>query len=1207
MKTNFHKQIKKLFLTLALALAFTSAMMAQTTYVITNGTGFTFNCPTVGLTNSSMTALLSTIRVHANGANCFIQCGSGGGTLSLSDGNRLEFDNSVTPKWGTVTLTGKVQNSGINVDIVYMTNGASITSVADITNTSGRAIFNTGTGTVTVTGGTVSTSSENAIYSQGPVDVNSGTVKATTGVAICLSSLAVTNIPAVSISGNALVTSGNTKAAEGTILVDGYCNVNISGGTVSNTSSTGRAINCNGWGNKLTISGGTISSGSGSFAINHTNGANITINGGSISGGVALNTTGASKIYISGSAKLTGSALGLEYGTIMVSNERGEIRMTGGEVSHTGVPTAFANVGNAILFTNNGYMEISGGKVTANGNVGIRFNDLKDGGLAISGSAAISSTCGYSDCAAIVLNGTTTNPWFFMMDGGTITNPSGKGIINKKSGTASISGGTITTRNESFINEGNAGIMISGGTLTSTAYGCFTNYGTGDIDIYGNSKIDGTIGPCIINMKNGKISISGDAVVTTASPQVDVIYGSAIFLGNVSSATTDRLSISGNAKVSNTGTSGARYAIYNASAGAVIFNCTFDQTITGVLGGTSGSGDYVKTGNSQLTLSGAHPAENRFSHQKGRLVFTGSWAGSFSLAKDAILQVNGNMTVAKTLELAGGEIGFILAASPASRISATGACSVSGVNKIIIVDAPLPNGQVLISAASGLGNASQFSVTPDSYALNASGTQLTLIANSSPVCEIVETGVKYNNLSAAISAGHGKTIRLLDNINHGDISLDYFILSFDLNGKTLNIEGCNEVINGSEIKIKNGGQFNITSQGAGLSGGSKLTVTNVSGELGITANTSSEATVQGNVNTVRTSLVAGSGSSAGGKITALGNVTTTGGAGNFGAIAANGGQITIDGKLTVGAGASYIKVGTAVKTAADGVADPAKPGYLKYSDGTSTVWVKGEPPVTAVNWSGLTANGTNGSVTTTALTLTFDKDPTALTAANITVTGATKGTLTGTGTTRTLNISNITVANGANVTVAIANPTGFTITPSSRTVAVYLAPAVVYVTGITVTGAGGATTITTSGGTLQMSAAITPTNATNKEVTWTVAPASGVATINTSGLLTATGNGTVTVRATAKDGSGVYGERQITVSNNTAIEVVEQQVLKAWTQDGMLYVSGLTLGKAWSVYSISGQLIHQAVAKTDEANIPLAAQGIYIVASGEYRVKLIAR
>ncbi len=59
------------------------------------------------------------------------------------------------------------------------------------------------------------------------------------------------------------------------------------------------------------------------------------------------------------------------------------------------------------------------------------------------------------------------------------------------------------------------------------------------------------------------------------------------------------------------------------------------------------------------------------------------------------------------------------------------------------------------------------------------------------------------------------------------------------------------------------------------------------------------------------------------------------------------------------------------------------------------------------------------------------------------------------------------------------------------------------VTGITVTGAGGASTITTSRGTLQLSAAITPTNATNKTVTWSVVNGTGQASISSTGLVTA--------------------------------------------------------------------------------------------------------
>ena len=91
----------------------------------------------------------------------------------------------------------------------------------------------------------------------------------------------------------------------------------------------------------------------------------------------------------------------------------------------------------------------------------------------------------------------------------------------------------------------------------------------------------------------------------------------------------------------------------------------------------------------------------------------------------------------------------------------------------------------------------------------------------------------------------------------------------------------------------------------------------------------------------------------------------------------------------------------------------------------------------------------------------------------------------------------------------------------------------VLVTSITVTGAGGATTISVNAGTLQMSAAVLPSNATNKNVTWSVTNGTGSGTISGSGLLTATGNGNVTVTATAQDGSGIYGTLVITISNQS--------------------------------------------------------------------------
>lgn len=92
------------------------------------------------------------------------------------------------------------------------------------------------------------------------------------------------------------------------------------------------------------------------------------------------------------------------------------------------------------------------------------------------------------------------------------------------------------------------------------------------------------------------------------------------------------------------------------------------------------------------------------------------------------------------------------------------------------------------------------------------------------------------------------------------------------------------------------------------------------------------------------------------------------------------------------------------------------------------------------------------------------------------------------------------------------------------------APAVtVAVTGITVNSTNSATTVS-AGGTLQMSAVVTPANATNNKVTWSVDKGTGTATIDTTGLLTAVSAGTVTVKATARDGSSVTGTKILTIN-----------------------------------------------------------------------------
>ena len=100
------------------------------------------------------------------------------------------------------------------------------------------------------------------------------------------------------------------------------------------------------------------------------------------------------------------------------------------------------------------------------------------------------------------------------------------------------------------------------------------------------------------------------------------------------------------------------------------------------------------------------------------------------------------------------------------------------------------------------------------------------------------------------------------------------------------------------------------------------------------------------------------------------------------------------------------------------------------------------------------------------------------------------------------------------------------------------------VSAISVTGTGGATTITTKGGTLQLVATVTPSNASNKSVRWDFADNdndtdTGNAAITPDGLLKAYGNGTITVEATSLSTPTVSGTVVITISGQDVTNPLE--------------------------------------------------------------------
>jgi len=248
---------------------------------------------TVGTANQTIQQIIDSIRTDAAGKNVTIQFGDGTTVLDLGTAS-VELKDITDSTWGEITLTGKITSSvaGSN-STISISYPVSVTSRADIANTNtyylARAVYSTGTlnitdgtltnpagytvynyssagnGGVTITGGTILSDSGGwPVYnsSSGTITISGGTVSSASSAALYLSGTGK-----VTVSGTANITSAATSSTSGTIqsssISSNVTSANVllemTGGTVTNTSTTtGNAIY---HGNKGTIifSGGTVS------------------------------------------------------------------------------------------------------------------------------------------------------------------------------------------------------------------------------------------------------------------------------------------------------------------------------------------------------------------------------------------------------------------------------------------------------------------------------------------------------------------------------------------------------------------------------------------------------------------------------------------------------------------------------------------------------------------------------------------------------------------------------------------------------------------------------------------------------------------------------------------------------------------------------------------------------------------------------------
>jgi uncharacterized protein YjdB len=163
----------------------------------------------------------------------------------------------------------------------------------------------------------------------------------------------------------------------------------------------------------------------------------------------------------------------------------------------------------------------------------------------------------------------------------------------------------------------------------------------------------------------------------------------------------------------------------------------------------------------------------------------------------------------------------------------------------------------------------------------------------------------------------------------------------------------------------------------------------------------------------------------------------------------------------------------------------------------------------------------------------------------------------------------------------------------SGNIAINIVSDIISITGISVSSEKGETTINEIGGTLQLTADVTPADASDKTITWSINNGTGRATISSNGLVTAEAYGLVTAVATANDGSGISGSLQIEIDDSqdkTLLPYINGNLLKVPLKQRFT-------GKKIGLYDIYGRVLEADFADSDihEFDISKFHPGIYLI------------
>jgi alpha-tubulin suppressor-like RCC1 family protein len=137
-----------------------------------------------------------------------------------------------------------------------------------------------------------------------------------------------------------------------------------------------------------------------------------------------------------------------------------------------------------------------------------------------------------------------------------------------------------------------------------------------------------------------------------------------------------------------------------------------------------------------------------------------------------------------------------------------------------------------------------------------------------------------------------------------------------------------------------------------------------------------------------------------------------------------------------------------------------------------------------------------------------------------------------------------------------------------------------------------------------------PLNAVYSTITWN-SKDENVATVNERGVVRAVALGETDVIATIKNEKGAeYSTTcHVIVDDLTGINNIpdENADIKVWANNHQLHISGLQVGQHVNVYSATGALIYQGVAKSTMLSIPISIGGICCVKIEQYTTKVLVQ